>query len=98
MYTCFAIAHEDLQADIENIDDFIPCHMYQRKDIIRAMEIGSINNIRILLSDHPDLVYSGHRNNDIYDILMILVNHDYVYDDKPILIDNLISVHCTLSS
>jgi N4-gp56 family major capsid protein len=48
-----AIAHTDLEADIRNLAGFTPIAQYGTRQIIHEQELGTVENLRFLLS--PDL-------------------------------------------
>lgn len=46
-----AIGHTDLEPDIRNLPGFIPCASYGSKKMICEQEIGSVENVRFVLSE-----------------------------------------------
>jgi N4-gp56 family major capsid protein len=75
-----AVAHTDLDSDIRNLTGFIPVAKYGQRQPISEHEIGSVEQVRYILS--PDLapfedaggakgtmVSSGGVNADVYPIL-----------------------------
>lgn len=76
-----AVGHTDLDSDFRNIDGFIPVAKYGSKQTVSEHEIGSIEQVRIVLT--PDLapfldaggaagamVSNGGVNADVYPILI----------------------------
>lgn len=78
-----AVAHTDLDSDIRNLNGFIPIEKYGTRSPISEHEIGSVEQVRYILS--PDLapwadaggahgnavVTSGGVNADVYPILYL---------------------------
>lgn len=76
-----AVSHTDVEADIRNLPGFVPCASYGSRQPLMAEEIGSVENIRFILS--PDLesfangggtagttvVTTGGTSADVYPIL-----------------------------
>lgn len=48
-----AVAHTDLESDIRNMAGFTPVAEYGRRSVVHEREIGSVENVRYILS--PDL-------------------------------------------
>lgn len=80
-----AVGHTDLEADIRGLSGFVPAAEYGTRKLICAEEIGSVEDVRYVLSPDLDplidaggtkgsMVSTGGTNADVYPILYLAMD------------------------
>lgn len=77
-------AHTDLEHDIRELPNFVPCTAYGKKQQVHRNEIGSVDNFRFVLSRHltsvidsgaavgtTGLYSTGAANIDVYPVVVV---------------------------